>query len=59
MTHFGIICPTSPGHLNPMMALGRELNRRGHRVTIIQVLDAQAQALAASLGFQVIGEKVM
>ena len=57
MTHFGIICPTSPGHLNPMMALGRELKRRGHRVTIIQVLDAQAQALAAGLEFQVIGEK--
>lgn len=31
MTHFGIICPTSPGHLNPMTALGRELKRRGHR----------------------------
>lgn len=57
MTHFGIICPTSPGHLNPMTALGRELLRRGHRVTIIQILDAQAQALATGLNFQVIGEK--
>lgn len=45
MTHFGIICPTSPGHFNPMTALGRELLRRGHRVTIIQILDAQAQVL--------------
>ncbi len=57
MTHFGIICPTSPGHLNPMTALGRELKRRGHRITIIQILDAQAQTLAAGLEFQMMGEK--
>lgn len=57
MTHFGIICPTSPGHLNSMTALGRELLSRGHRVTIIQILDAQAQALAAGLEFQVMGEQ--
>ena len=56
MTHFGIICPTSPGHLNPMTALGRELKRRGHRVTFIQILDARPQAVAAGLDFQVIGE---
>lgn len=34
MTHFGIICPAAIGHLNPMCALGRELQRRGHRVTL-------------------------
>lgn len=57
MTHFGIICPTSPGHINPMNALGRELIKRGHRVTQIQVPDAQSQVLAAGLEFQVIGEQ--
>lgn len=56
MIHFGIICPTSPGHLNPMMALGRELKKRGHRVTQIQILDAEPQTTAAGLEFQVIGE---
>jgi UDP:flavonoid glycosyltransferase YjiC (YdhE family) len=56
MTHFGIICPTSAGHLNPMTALGRELQQRGHRVTQVQILDAKKQALAAGFDFQVIGE---
>lgn len=51
MTHFGIICPAANGHLNPMTALGRELQKRGHRVTLIGVLDAQPNALAAGLEF--------
>ena len=56
MTHFGIICPTANGHLNPMTALGRELQRRGHQVTIFGILDAQPNALAAGLGFRAIAE---
>ena len=51
MTHFGIICPPVTGHLNPMTALGHELHRRGHRVTVIGVLDAQALTSAAGLEF--------
>ena len=31
--HFGVLCPEASGHLNPAMALARELQRRGHRVT--------------------------
>jgi UDP:flavonoid glycosyltransferase YjiC (YdhE family) len=50
MTHFGIICPAETGHLNTMLPLGRELQRRGHRVTLIGFLDAQAKTLAAGLG---------
>ncbi|MBD2564763.1 hypothetical protein H6G95_30090 [Nostoc linckia FACHB-391] len=45
MTHFAIICPAVTGHLNPMFALGRELQRRGHRLTFLGVLDAQATTL--------------
>ena len=56
MTHFGLICPAGTGHLNPMFALGRELKRRGHRVTFIGVLDAQASTRAAGLEFQAIAE---
>lgn len=56
MTHFGIICPAATGHLNPMTALGRELQRRGHRVTLIGVLDAQPKTSAAGLDFQAIAE---
>lgn len=56
MTHFGIICPASAGHLNPMTTLGRELKQRNHRVTVIGVLDAQPRTLAAGLEFRAIGE---
>jgi zeaxanthin glucosyltransferase len=56
MTHFGIICPGSTGHLNTMLPLGKELQQRGHRVTLFGVLDAQSKTQAAGLEFRVIGE---
>ncbi|HEY9694624.1 MAG TPA: glycosyltransferase [Oculatellaceae cyanobacterium] len=56
MTHFGLICPASTGHLNTMLPLGKELQRRGHRVTLFGIFDAQSQTLAAGLEFQVVGE---
>lgn len=56
MTHFGLLCPTASGHLNPMTTLGYELKQRGHQVTLIGTLDAQPKVLAAGLGFCPIGE---
>jgi MGT family glycosyltransferase len=56
MTHFGIICPTATGHLNPAIALSKELQRRGHQVTFFQVVDARQKVESAGLGFHVIGE---
>lgn len=56
MTHFGLICPPETGHLNTILPLGRELQRRGHCVTLFNVLDAQPKVLAAGLGYRVIGE---
>jgi zeaxanthin glucosyltransferase len=56
MTHFGLICPPATGHLNPMTALGYELQKRGHRVTLFGILDAQSKTLAAGLEFRAIGE---
>ncbi|MDZ8139571.1 MAG: glycosyltransferase [Nostoc sp. DedQUE04] len=56
MTHFGILCPPSAGHLNPMTALGRELQRRGHRVTILGILDARCYVQAAGLEFWALAE---
>lgn len=56
MTHYGIICPALTGHLNPMTTLGRELQRRGHRVTVVGFLDAQPNAVAAGLDFLAIAE---
>jgi zeaxanthin glucosyltransferase len=56
MTHFGLICPASTGHLNTMLPLGKELQRRGHQVTLFGKSDAQAQTLSAGLEFQPFGE---
>ncbi len=56
MTHFGLICPASTGHLNTMLPLGKELQRRGHRVTLFGILDVESKTLAAGLEFKRIGE---
>lgn len=56
MTHFGLICPSSTGHLHTMLPLGQELKRRGHRVTLVGILDSQPKTLAAGLEFRAIGE---
>jgi zeaxanthin glucosyltransferase len=58
MTHFGLICAAATGHLNTMLPLGQELQRRGHRVTLFGLLDARSSTLAAGLGFRAIGESV-
>jgi zeaxanthin glucosyltransferase len=55
MTHFGIISPTG-SHLTTHFVLGHELQRRGHRVTFLNILDAQDKILAAGFEFRAIGE---
>jgi len=45
MFRFGIFCPPSIGHLNPMCVLGRELQRRGHTVVLFGVPDALAKVV--------------
>ena len=39
-----------------MTVLGRELQRRGHRVTLVGILDAKPNALAAGLEFCAIAQ---
>lgn len=56
MTHFGILCPAAIGHLNPMTALCRELQRRDHHVTLFQVPDVQPKVMKAGLDFWTIGQ---
>ena len=53
--HVGLACPELSGHLNPMTTLGRELVRRGHRVTVVARPDGEAKAVAAGLGFAALG----
>jgi zeaxanthin glucosyltransferase len=55
MKHFGILCPPGAGHLNPMSALGFELQQRGYRVTMFGLPDVQPYATAAQIDFQPIG----
>jgi zeaxanthin glucosyltransferase len=57
MCHFGVLCPDLSGHLNPMMALARELERRGHRVTFYQRLIAKTKIEAAGFDFRSFGER--
>ena len=56
MTHFGLICPALTGHLNTMLPLGKELQRRGHLVTLVSKLDAESKAITAGLAFKAIGK---
>ena len=55
MTHFGIISPPVSGHINPFVALGRELMSRGHRVTYLQVGDLEEKIRASGIDFLPIG----
>jgi MGT family glycosyltransferase len=56
MTHFGIICPPFPGHINPLAALGRELQGRGHRVTFLQIPDVELKVRSEGLDFYPLGQ---
>ena len=55
LKHIGILCPPGAGHLNPMNALGYELQRRGHQVTLFGLPDVESYATAAKLNFYPIG----
>jgi zeaxanthin glucosyltransferase len=55
MAHIALMIPVWVGHLNPMTTLGRELQRRGHRVTAISFPDAAPLLGKAGLDHQVIG----
>ncbi|NEP00563.1 MAG: glycosyltransferase [Symploca sp. SIO2E9] len=52
MTHFGLICFPSTGHLNPMTTLGYELQKRAHQVTLFGIVDTKPKTLAAGLEFR-------
>lgn len=56
MTHFGILCPTANGNLNPMTTLGSELLHRGYQVTLFGFPDAASTTLASGLEFQSLAE---
>ncbi|MEM9149284.1 MAG: nucleotide disphospho-sugar-binding domain-containing protein [Cyanobacteria bacterium P01_F01_bin.3] len=55
MSHVGILCPATMGHLNPMSLLGGELQHRGHRVTLFGIPEVQEKISWANLNFYEIG----
>ena len=57
MAHFAISCPPLPGHINPFCALGRELVRRGNRVTVFGIADTQSMVEKQGLRFVALGAK--
>jgi MGT family glycosyltransferase len=56
MKHIGLICPAETGHLNTMLPLGKELQRRGYRVTYFGIQDAKPKLSASGLEFCGLGE---
>jgi zeaxanthin glucosyltransferase len=54
--HLGIISPPVSGHINPFAALGRELRRRGHRVTWFHMEDLAERIHSEDLEFYPIGQ---
>jgi zeaxanthin glucosyltransferase len=57
MAHIGVLIPGALGHLNPASCLGRELQARGHRVTVFQVLDLEDAVRGTGLEYRATGEE--
>jgi zeaxanthin glucosyltransferase len=53
---FGFFCFVGTGHLNPAIALGRQLAARGHEVTVFHTPMARAAIRASGLKFCPLGE---
>src|ERR1700753_3979184 len=51
MSHFGVLSYKGTGHLNPLIALSRQLVARGHRVTLFQHPELEQQARESGLEF--------
>ncbi len=51
MAHLGVLCYPGAGHLNPLIALSRELVSRGHQVTFFLPIEFEAQICQQGFGF--------
>jgi len=57
MAHLGVITPPVFGHLHPFGALGRELQARGHHVTVFHMPDLAPMVQSEGLDFYAIGHQ--
>ena len=55
MARLGAFCFPGTGHINPMTALARRLEQRGHKVIIFGIADTEARTKAAGIEFRLIG----
>jgi zeaxanthin glucosyltransferase len=55
MSHFGVLSYKGTGHLNPLIALSRQLVSRGHRVTFFQKPGVEAEVCRHGLEFVPVG----
>jgi UDP:flavonoid glycosyltransferase YjiC (YdhE family) len=57
MARIGAFCFPGTGHINPMTALARRLQQRGHKVVIFGIADTEASIRGAGIEFSLIGER--
>ena len=57
MARLGAFCFPGTGHLNPLTALARRLQQRGHTVIIFGIADVEARVKAAGIEFCLIGQR--
>jgi UDP:flavonoid glycosyltransferase YjiC (YdhE family) len=55
MARLGAFCFPATGHINPMTALARSLELRGHHVVMFGIADTEARVRAAGIEFHPIG----
>lgn len=55
MARFALVCPPLPGHLNPMLTLGRALQRRGHSAIFFHIPAIKSTVRAQGLEFHPVG----
>jgi zeaxanthin glucosyltransferase len=56
MARIGAFCFPATGHINPMTALARRLQHRGHEFVIFGIADTERRVRAANVEFCLIGE---
>jgi UDP:flavonoid glycosyltransferase YjiC (YdhE family) len=57
MSHIGILYPLMTGHINFILSLTQELQKRSRTTTFFQFFDGRKTIEGAGLNFQVIAEK--
>jgi zeaxanthin glucosyltransferase len=56
MARLGAFCFPGTGHINPMTALARRMQQRGHEVVIFGIADTEERVRAAGVEFHRIGD---